>query len=87
MQIQSQAGFIVLSIAEAQQQDSGYYAFRAVNNAGVAETAATVIVHPPVDFARTDKIDVEDAREMQASMHEGLAQAPQFAQQVTRISH
>jgi hypothetical protein len=34
-----------LNINEASVQDGGYYVCRAINDIGVAETAATVIVH------------------------------------------
>lgn len=44
IQTQFLSGFAVLAIEDVQQQDAGYYVFRALNNAGVAETAATILV-------------------------------------------
>lgn len=44
VQVQVQAGFVVLHIEEAQQQDSGNYTVQASNDAGTAESSATILV-------------------------------------------
>lgn len=44
LQTQFLSGFAVLQIAEAQLSDAGLYVFRAINDAGEAETAATIVV-------------------------------------------
>lgn len=44
IQTQFLSGFAVLAIAEVQEKDAGFYVFQAINNAGVAETSATVLV-------------------------------------------
>uniref|UniRef100_A0A915DZ78 Ig-like domain-containing protein n=1 Tax=Ditylenchus dipsaci TaxID=166011 RepID=A0A915DZ78_9BILA len=84
VQTQLQSGFAVLSVAEARQEDAGYYVFRATNDAGVAETAGTVLVLPASDVQldTTTVIDVEDVRELKSSQTAGQKQAPQFQTQL-----
>lgn len=42
--LQQQSGFVVIHIDEASEQDGGYYTVQAINDAGIAETSATIIV-------------------------------------------
>ncbi|CAD5224123.1 unnamed protein product [Bursaphelenchus okinawaensis] len=83
VQIQVQSGFVVLHIENVSEQDGGYYTVTATNDAGIAETSATVVVVPRLENVDHSQIlDVEDQLELQHSIHAKQLGAPQFVQQI-----
>uniref|UniRef100_A0A7E4ZS77 Immunoglobulin I-set domain protein n=1 Tax=Panagrellus redivivus TaxID=6233 RepID=A0A7E4ZS77_PANRE len=84
IQIQVQAGFVVISIAETTAADAGFYQIQASNARGIAETSATVLIHARSDISKENQgYDVEDVREIQYSVNKGQKQAPQFLSQLS----
>ena len=76
--------FVVLYIAEASEQDAGYYVFHAENDIGDAETSATVLVVPSFDTTAyldgENIVDVDDVRELQSGQDQGKMHSPKFVQ-------